>query len=72
MSMHTPPHPGRIVRQECLEPLGLTVTDAASKLGVSRAYARFFLDSNGLAPLLTISRIGTPASPKSSRSPLTM
>ena len=36
MRMHTPPHPGRIVRQECLEPLGLSVTDAAQRLGVNR------------------------------------
>lgn len=36
MSMKNPPHPGRIVRQECLEPLGLSVTDGAKALGVSR------------------------------------
>ena len=36
MRMKTPPHPGRIVRQECLEPLGLSVTDAAQRLGVNR------------------------------------
>ncbi len=36
MPMKNPPHPGRIVRQECLEPLGLTVAAAASVLGVSR------------------------------------
>ena len=36
MPMHNPPHPGRIVRQECLEPLGLSVTDAAKALHVSR------------------------------------
>ncbi len=36
MPMKNPPHPGRIVRQECLEPLGLSVTDAAKALGVSR------------------------------------
>ena len=36
MRLHSPPHPGRIVRQECLEPLGLSVTDAAKALGVSR------------------------------------
>ena len=35
MPMKSPPHPGRIVRQECLEPLGLSVTDAAKALGVS-------------------------------------
>ena len=36
MRMKHPPHPGRIVRQECLEPLGLTVTEAARRLGVNR------------------------------------
>ena len=34
--MHDPPHPGEIVREECLEPLGLTVTRAAQGLGVTR------------------------------------
>jgi addiction module HigA family antidote len=34
--MKNPPHPGRIVRDECLEPLGLSVTEAARVLGVSR------------------------------------
>ena len=32
----TPPHPGGIVKRECLEPLGLSVTKAAEGLGVSR------------------------------------
>jgi addiction module HigA family antidote len=36
MPMKKPPHPGRIVRQECIEPLKLTITDAAERLGVSR------------------------------------
>ena len=36
MKMKKPPHPGRIVRQECIEPLGLTVTEAARALGVTR------------------------------------
>ena len=34
--MHNPPHPGGIVRRQCLEPLGLTVTRAAQGLGVTR------------------------------------
>jgi addiction module HigA family antidote len=34
--MLNPPHPGRIVRQECLEALGLSVTEAAKVLGVTR------------------------------------
>jgi addiction module HigA family antidote len=36
MAMHNPPHPGGIVRRQCLEPLGLTVTAAAKGLGVTR------------------------------------
>jgi addiction module HigA family antidote len=36
MAMHSPPHPGRVVRQECIEPLGLTVAQAARALGVTR------------------------------------
>jgi addiction module HigA family antidote len=36
MAMKHPPHPGRIVRQECIESLGLTVTAAAKGLGVTR------------------------------------
>ena len=36
MAMHNPPHPGGIVKRQCLEPLGLTVTRAAKGLGVTR------------------------------------
>ena len=36
MKMHNPPHPGEIIRDQCLEPLGLTVTAAAKGLGVTR------------------------------------
>ena len=36
MPVHNPPHPGEIVRWDCLEPLGLTVTRAAQGLGVNR------------------------------------
>ncbi len=36
MPMKNPPHPGLSVAQDCLEPLGLSVTQAARKLGVSR------------------------------------
>ena len=36
MTMFNPPHPGRLVRQECLEPLGLSVTEGAKALGVTR------------------------------------
>jgi len=36
MVMHNPPHPGEVVRELCINPLGLTVTEAAKGLGVSR------------------------------------
>ena len=36
MPMRNPPHPGEIVKWDCLEPLGLTVTRAAKGLGVTR------------------------------------
>ena len=36
MPMKNPPHPGRIVRQDCIEALELTVTKAAELLGVTR------------------------------------
>ncbi|MDE2004344.1 MAG: HigA family addiction module antidote protein [Betaproteobacteria bacterium] len=36
MSMKHPPHPGGLIRREVIEPLGLTVSAAASALGVTR------------------------------------
>jgi addiction module HigA family antidote len=36
-SMHNPPHPGETLRDDVLPALGLTVTDAANQLGVTRA-----------------------------------
>ena len=36
MAMKNPPHPGRSVRRDCIEALGLTVTAAARHLGVGR------------------------------------
>ena len=36
MPMQSPPHPGEIVKYECLEPLGLSVTRAAEGLGITR------------------------------------
>ena len=34
--MHNPPHPGEIIKELCIEPLGLTVTEAAKSLGTTR------------------------------------
>ncbi len=36
MTMNNPPHPGRSIRENCLIPLGLNVTEAAKVLGVAR------------------------------------
>ena len=36
MAMQKPPHPGEILRRQCLEPLGLSVARAARGLGVAR------------------------------------
>lgn len=36
MSMKNPPHPGQSIKLDCLEPLGLSVTDGAKVLGVTR------------------------------------
>ena len=36
MAMHNPPHPGGIIRRQCLEPLGMSVKGAAEHLGVAR------------------------------------
>ena len=55
MPMKNPPHPGRIVRQECLEPLGLTVTEAAKVLGVSRnALSELVNERSGISPEMAI------------------
>jgi addiction module HigA family antidote len=55
MRMHSPPHPGRIVRQECLEPLALNVTEGAKALGVSRvALSELVNERRGVSPEMAI------------------
>jgi len=54
-SMHYPPHPGELVRELCLEPLGLSVTDAARGLGVSRkALSELVNGRSGISPEMAI------------------
>jgi addiction module HigA family antidote len=36
MDMHNPVHPGEVIREDCINALGLSVTAAAKGLGVSR------------------------------------
>ncbi len=55
MPMKNPPHPGRIVRQECIEPLGLSVTEGAKALGVSRnALSELVNERRGISPEMAI------------------
>ena len=55
MSMKTPPHPGRIVRQECIEALGLTVTAAAKGLGVTRkTLSELVNGKSGISPEMAV------------------
>ena len=53
--MKNPPHPGRIIRQECIEPLGLTITDAAARLGVTRQALNNLINGKaGVSPEMSI------------------
>ena len=55
MFMKNPPHPGRIVREECLQPLGLSVTSGAKILGVSRQTLNNLVNQRaGISPEMAI------------------
>lgn len=55
MRMHNPPHPGEVLRELCLRPLGLTVTQAATALGVSRKTLSAILNGRaGISPEMAI------------------
>ena len=53
--MKNPPHPGLSVRHDCLEPLGLSVTEAAKQLGVSRKQLSHIVNGrSGISPEMAI------------------
>lgn len=55
MLMHNPPHPGEIIKELCLEPLGISVTDAAQALGVSRKTLSAILNGRaGVSPEMAV------------------
>ena len=55
MVMYDPPHPGEAIREFCIEPLGLTVTEAAKGLGVSRKALSALLNGRfGISPEMAI------------------
>ena len=55
MAMHNPPHPGELVREDCIEELGLTVAAAAKILGVSRKTLSLLINGkSGVSPDMAI------------------
>jgi addiction module HigA family antidote len=55
MLMHNPPHPGEVLRKLCLEPLSLSVTEAAKALGVSRKTLSSILNGRaGISPEMAV------------------
>ena len=55
MRMKNPPHPGETVRYDCLEPLGLSVTEGAKVLGVTRqALNNLVNGKSGISPEMAI------------------
>ena len=55
MLMYNPPHPGEVLKKLCLEPLGLTVTEAARALRVSRKTLSSILNAHvGVSPEMAI------------------
>ena len=55
MRMYNPPHPGEIIREFCIGPLGLTVTDAARSLGVTRkTFSALLNGRSGISPEMAL------------------
>jgi addiction module HigA family antidote len=55
MRMHDPPHPGEVLKTLCLEPLHLSVTEAARALGVSRKTLSAILNGRaGISPEMAV------------------
>ena len=55
MLMHNPPHPGEIIRELCLEPLGISITAAVEGLGVSRKTLSAILNGGaGISPEMAV------------------
>ena len=55
MLMKNPPQPGTVVLQECIEPLGLTITDAAAALRVTRTTLSELVNGRrGISPEMAV------------------
>jgi antitoxin HigA-1 len=55
MTMKNPPHPGIVFLQECIEPLGLSITAAAAALGVTRnTLSELVNGKRGISPEMAV------------------
>ena len=55
MAMKNPPHPGSVFRQVCIDPIGITVTEAATRLGVSRRQLSDVVNGrSGISPEMAV------------------
>jgi len=55
LTMKNPPHPGLVVLEECIEPSGLTITDAAAALGVTRnTLSELVNGKRGISPEMAV------------------
>jgi antitoxin HigA-1 len=55
IQMHEPAHPGEVIRETCLKPLGLSVTAAAEGLGVTRkALSELLNGHSGVSPEMAL------------------
>ncbi len=55
MAMKNPPHPGAVVFEECIEPLHLTITGAATALGVTRnTLSELVNGKRGISPEMAV------------------
>ena len=55
MKMYKPPHPGKVLRELCIEPMGLSVTAAADSLGVARKTLSSILNGHsGISPEMAV------------------
>ena len=55
MAMYNPPHPGEIIREFCVEPLNVNVTQAAEALGVTRKTLSALLNGRaGISPEMAL------------------
>lgn len=55
MEMYNPPHPGEIIKELCIDPLGITISRAAEALGVSRKTLSAILNGRaGITPEMAV------------------